>query len=274
MKLKIAWFGKYFGEEPPISGKRGTGAIFFSGCNLHCVFCQNWQISQNWLGKYYSIEELAKIFLNLEKEGAETIDLVSPTIWWRQIKGAILIAKKEGLKMPIVWNTNATESMEILKELEGLIDVYLPDYKYSDEKLAIKYSKAFNYPKIAKKSILEMQRQVGDLEIDDRGVAKKGLIVRHLILPSNLGNTFGCLDFIRSISENIHLSLMTQYFPLYRAKDFPEINRTLSENEFEKVMEYVERLNFRNGWVQDFLRSPNYLVPDFTKENPFECQTK
>ena len=271
MKLKIAWFGKHFGEEPPITGKRGTGAVFFSGCNLHCVFCQNWQISQEGLGKFYSVEDLAKIFLNLEKEGAETIDLVSPTIWWKQIKQAILIAKREGLKIPFVWNSNGTESLEILKELERLIEIYLPDFKYSDEKLAEKYSKAKNYPEIAKKSILEMYRQVGDLEIDERGVAKKGLIVRHLVLPSNLKNTFGCLDFIRSISENIHLSLMTQYYPLYKAKDFPEINRTLSQNEFEKVMEYVEKLNFRNGWVQDFQKSPNFLIPDFKKANPFKC---
>ena len=270
MKVKIAWFGKHFGEEPPISGKSGTGAIFFSGCNLHCAFCQNWQISQNWLGKWCSEKDLAKIFLDLEKEGAENIDLVTPTIWWKQIKEAILFAKKEGLKIPFVWNSNGTESLEILTELNGLIEIYLPDYKYSNEELAMKYSKAKNYPEIAKKAISEMYRQVGDLKVDDRGVAKKGLIVRHLVLPSDFENTFECLRFIRSISDNIHLSLMTQYYPLYKAKDFPEINRTLSEEEFEKIMEYLEKLNFKKGWVQDFLKSPKFLIPDFKKENPFK----
>jgi len=269
MKVKIAWFGKHFGEEPPITGKRGTGAIFFSGCNLHCAFCQNWQISQNWLGRFYSESNLAKIILDLEQKGVETIDLVSPIVWWKQIKEAIFIAKKKDLKIPIIWNTNGTESIEILRELDGLVDIYLPDYKYSDEKLAQKYSKAIDYPKTAKKAILEMYRQTGDLEIDDGGVAKKGLIIRHLVLPSNLENTFGCLDFIRSISDEIHLSLMTQFFPLYKTKDFPEINRTITGKEFQKVMEYMERLNFKNGWVQDSLKSPNFLIPDFTKKNPF-----
>lgn len=273
MKVKIAWVGKHFGEEPPITGEGGAGGIFFSGCNLHCQYCQNWQISQNWLGKFYSVEELTGIILKLEKEGSETIDLVTPTIWWKPIKEAILTAKKRGLKIPIVWNTNGTESTEILKELDGLVDVYLPDYKYSDEKLAIKYSKAQNYPEIARKAILGMQRQVGDLKIEN-GIAKRGLIVRHLILPSNLENTYKCLDFIRSISDNIHLSLMSQYNPLYKAKEFPEINRVLNQDEFHKVLDYVEKLNFKKGWIQGLSESPDYLVPDFKKGNPFECKTQ
>ena len=213
--VKISWFGKHFGEEPPLvypernrrgnerslprarreigvypEPRRGAGTIFFTGCNLRCVYCQNYQISQGNIGKNYTIAELVKIMLDLQTQGALNIDLVTPTIWFRQLKQTITEAKKQGLKIPIVWNTNAYDGAKIIKEMEGLVDIYLPDFKYGDDDLAFKYSGVKNYVKVAKESIKEMFRQVGNLELSEDGVAKKGVIVRHLVLPDNLENSF------------------------------------------------------------------------------------
>ncbi|PIV00358.1 radical SAM protein [Candidatus Shapirobacteria bacterium CG03_land_8_20_14_0_80_40_19] len=258
--MRISWYGKYFGEEPPISGQGGSGTIFFCGCNLKCVFCQNWQISQgNTSCETVSEAELLKIIFNLHNQGAGNINLVSPTIWAKQLIEVLKKAKQNGLKIPVVWNSNGYEKTEILKKLEGLIDIYLPDCKYSDEKLAIKYSSAPEYPKIAQKAILEMFRQVG----------VKGLIVRHLILPRQIKNSIECLKFIRSISPKIYLSLMTQYNPTYKAKYFPEINRKLNRQEYNKVLRAVKELRFENGWIQKFGESADLLMPDFSKKNPF-----
>lgn len=268
-RIKIAWYGKHFGEEPPISGTNGSGAVFFSHCNLRCCYCQNFQISRNGFGKEYGIDDFVRIMLNLEKQGAHNINLVTPSIWARQIKEAIIKARGKGLKIPIVYNTNGYEKIETLKELEGLIEIYLPDYKYADDKLAVKYSSAPNYSTIAKKAILEMQKQVGDLRVDDKGVAERGLIIRHLILPSQMQNTFKCLEFIRSVSENVYISLLTQYAPVYDSRLFPEINRFLSQEEFESAMIEVNELNFNNGWVQEFGPSCRCFLPDFTKTAPF-----
>ena len=176
---------------------------------------------------------------------------------------------RSGLKIPIVWNTNGYEKTETLKEFEGLVDIYLPDYKYDNEKLAIKYSSAPGYPEVARKAILEMQRQVGDLQIDQKGKAIRGLIVRHLILPGQIENTKNCLRFIKTISDRVHLSLMTQYNPLYRAREFAEINRPISKQEFEAANKLVEGLGIKYGWVQEFGGAVKCLSPDFEKENPF-----
>ncbi len=225
--VKIGWWGKHFGEEPPLVGKKnqGAGGIFFTGCNLHCVFCQNYQISQQGFFKEKcSAKKLAEIMLNLQKQGAINIDLVTPTIWFAQIKKAIILAKKKGLKIPIVWNSNACEAAALLRQMEGLVDIYLPDFKYGDEEAAIKYSQASNYPEIAEKAIKEMLRQVGYLKEED-GIAKKGLIVRHLVLSNNLENSFAVLRILAGIDKKIHLSLLNQYYPAYKAEDFPEINR-------------------------------------------------
>lgn len=273
--MRISWYGKHFGEEPPISGKNGSGTIFFCGCNLKCVFCQNWQISQPSFVlppaglrkgkenkrryKEYSTDELIGIMLQLQKLGCHNVNLVSPTIWSGQLIEVLKRAKQKGLKIPVVWNSNGYEKTEILKELEGLIDIYLPDYKYSDEKLAIKYSSAPNYPRVAQKAILEMFRQVGI----------KGLIIRHLILPGQIKNAIECLKFIRSISSKIQLSLMTQYNPSFKAKDFPEINRTLTKEEYAEVLAAVNELGFENGWIQEFGESVKCFTPNFNKKNPF-----
>jgi len=268
--VKISWFGKHFGEEPPLVKDKGAGTIFFTGCNLRCAYCQNYQISQeNINGKKYSVTELIKIMLNLQKEGALNIDLVTPTIWFKQIKEAVIEAKKQGLKIPIVWNSNAYDGKKILKEVEGLVDIYLPDFKYGDDNLAFRYSGVKKYVQIAKESIKEMLKQVGNLTISQDGVAKRGVIVRHLILPNNLENSFKVLEYIKKINKDIYINLMSQYEPVYKTTDFPEINRNITKKEFEKVFNYLVKLGFENGWVQE-LESHSYLLPDFKKDNPFD----
>lgn len=271
--VKMAWFGKHFGEEPPLVSDKGAGTIFFTGCNLACVFCQNWQISQKNVGKEYSVKELTEIMLKLQKDGALNIDLVSPTIWVKQIKEAIVGAKNRGLTIPIVWNSNGYEKVETLKEMEGLVDIYLPDFKYGYDDLAFKYSGVKNYVETTKKAICEMLRQVGNLKTNSNGIAEKGIIVRHMILPNNIDNSLKVLKYISEIdpngaSKNIFIHLMSQYEPVYKANEFPEVNRNITQKELEKVFDCLTQLGFENGWVQD-LESHAVFLPDFTKENPF-----
>lgn len=269
MKAKIAYFGKHFGEEPPISGTNGSGTIFFSGCNLHCQFCQNYQISQEWTGRQYSEMELAEIMIGLQNENAHNINLVTPSLWINQIKNAIIIAKTNGLKIPIVYNTNAYERPGDLLKLKGLIDIFLPDFKYSINALAEKYSKVKNYKEIANKNILEMIAYQPE-NIFDQGIMKKGVIVRHLILPNNVKNTLNALKIIRSFSDNIIISLMTQYEPLYKANNFPEINQNVCQEEYDIIFKKLENLNFENGWIQPLETKANKnLIPDFNKDEPF-----
>lgn len=268
-KIKIAWYGKHFGEEPPLTGsaqqgagpsaKLGAGGIFFSGCNLRCAFCQNWQISQAGMGKEYSVQELADIMLELEKQNVMNIDLVTPTNWWPQIIEAVKLAKSRGLKLPIVWNSNAYERAEIIKKLDGLIDIYLPDFKYGDDEIAKKYSKAVNYSVLAEAAIREMREQVG----------VQNVIVRHLILPNNLENSFKALKIISQIDKNLPVSLMRQYYPTHLAEKFPEINRQVTDEEFEKVFARMIELGLENGWTQE-KNCEKIMLPDFSKEKPFK----
>ena len=271
--VKIAWFGKHFGEEPPLTGVKGAGTIFFSDCNLRCVFCQNWQISHEAVGQEYTIEQLAEMMLKLQVDGAANIDLVTPTPCRRQIKEAIKIAKAKGLSIPIAWNSNAYESVSAIKEMEGLVDIYLPDFKYGDDEVAAKYSRAPKYSEVADKAIREMYRQVGLLEVDENGLAKKGLIIRHMVLPGNLNNTFKALEKIAAIDKNIHLSLMSQYYPLYGAKDFSEINRQVSSEEMKAAEDKKWELDLENGWSQE-PDSSEFFLPDFNSKNPFEKNEK
>jgi putative pyruvate formate lyase activating enzyme len=280
-KVKIAWFGLHLGEEPPLvvggsnltpalslARRGGAGTIFFSGCNLHCVFCQNWQISQNNLGKEYSVDELAQMMLDLQKQGAANIDLVTPTPWRREIKAAIILARAKGLKLPIAWNSNGYESVAAIKDLEGIVDIYLPDFKYGDDEAAEKYSQAPGYSLVAEKAIREMYRQVGLLQIDENGLAKKGLIIRHMILPNNFFNTLAALEKISAIDNNIHLSLMSQYYPVYRAAEFPELNRQVNAEEIEAVEKKKFELGLENGWTQE-PEAGKIFLPDFNQPNPF-----
>ncbi len=269
MKTKISYFGKHFGEEPAITGEKGSGTIFFSGCNLHCQFCQNYQISQEWLGKDYSAEELADIMLDLELEVGENLYFVSPAIWIDIIKEAIILARQKGLSLPIVYNTNAYERKGDLEKLRGLIDIYLPDFKYSDNLLAEKYSKVKYYQEVAKENILEMLSQQPE-NIFEGDLLKKGVVIRHLILPNNIKNTLEALKIIRGFGDKVILSLMTQYEPLYKAKNFPEINRNINQEEYQEVFEAMLSLGFEEGWVQPIeLNASKELIPDFNLDQPF-----
>ena len=239
-------------------GDKGAGTIFFSGCNLRCVFCQNWQISQKNLGKDYSPQEFKKIMMDLQERGASNIDLVSPTIWAERIRQSISEARKEGLTIPVVWNSNAYESKDMLKKFEGLVDIYLPDFKYGDNDAAFKYSGVKNYAEKARESIEEMLRQVGSQKV----------IVRHLILPNNIENSKKALKFIKELGPEIRVSLISQYEPTYKAKNFPEINRNINKEESEEVFNCLTELGLEHGWVQE-MGSHNKFLPDFTRENPF-----
>lgn len=268
--MKIAWIGKHFGEEPPLNGRenQGAGGVFFSGCNLRCAFCQNSQISQEGLGRECTVNELANKMLELQSAGAVNIDLVTPTIWWKEIKEAILLAKSQTLTIPIVWNSNAYESERILRPMEGLVDIYLPDFKYGDDRIAALYSRAVNYSTTAESAIREMLRQTGHLQMNEQGVAVRGVIVRHLILPNHEENSMRALEILRGIDPRLHISLMRQYSPLYRADGYPEINRLVDPREFERIFDRLCQLNLTNGWVQEE-ESHEIFIPDFTQEKPF-----
>lgn len=267
----IAWFGKHFGEEPPISGTYGSGTIFFSGCNLHCLFCQNYQISQLGIGKNaYTPEQLAELMLELQKEKVHNINLVSPTIWSKEIIKGLKIAKDKGLIIPVVYNTNAYDNVEILKQFKGLIDIYLPDFKYADDQLGLKLSGISNYSQKAILAIHEMLDQVGDLVLDSKSIATKGVLVRHLILPGYIENSLQALKTIHSFSPNIYLSLMTQYNPAYLAINDDKLCKVLLPKEAEVVIKEMNNLKFSNGWYQPVEEKASIcLNPDFTKENPF-----
>lgn len=269
-RVKIAYIGKHFGEEPPLTGSAdgGAGGIFFSGCNLKCVFCQNHQISQGGMGEDYSVEEFARAMLDLQNQGAVNIDLVTPTIWHKQIKSAVLMAREQGLKIPILWNSNCYEKVSLLKEMRGIVDIYLPDFKYGDAAVGLKYSGIPGYPEIAKPALEEMLSQVGNLQIGENGIATRGVLVRHLVLPGQIENSKKVLQILHEIEPNLYVSLMNQYFPMHNAEKFPEINRVVTTEEFENVFAELVRLGFENGWVQDE-DSREVFIPDFRKKEPF-----
>lgn len=234
-------------EEPCISGKNGSGTIFFTHCNLHCKFCQNYEISQLGKGRVISIEELAKIMISQQEKGAENINLVTPTMYAYHIIEAIKIARKQGLSVPIIYNSNGYESIETLKALEGYIDVYLPDLKYYSDEIAIKYSKAPHYFETATKAIKEMIRQVGSPKFDENGMIRSGVMIRHLVLPNHIQNTKNILKWIKeNIPKDIYINVMAQYFPTYKAKEDELLNRKLTKREYKQVEEYLYSLDFEN----------------------------
>lgn len=260
--VKIALYSVHFFEEPCISGEKGSGTIFFSHCNLNCLYCQNYEISQLGKGKEYTIEQLAEIMLKQQNLGVANINLVTPTSYVAQIIEAIKIAKKNGLNIPIVYNTNSYEKIETLKMLEGYIDVYLPDLKYADDKLGKKYSNINHYFEIATKAIQEMRRQVGPAIFDSNGMMKRGVIIRHLVLPNYIENSKKVLKWLK---ENIHpedyISVMAQYFPTYLAKQDKFMNRKLTTEEWEEIENYIEELDFKNGFVQELGEHEEEYVP-------------
>ncbi len=260
VKVAIASIHKY--EEPCISGKNGSGTVFFSNCNLSCEFCQNYEISQEGLGKEISIERLAQIFLMQQSKGVHNINLVSPTSYAIQIIEAIKIAKKSGLKIPIIYNTNGYENIETIKLLKGYIDVYLPDLKYAQNDLAKKYSKIDNYFEIATSAIKEMRLQVGKNEYDENGMIQKGIIIRHLILPNHTENTKQVLKWVKeNMPKDITVSVMAQYFPTYKAKNIKDLNRGITKNEYKKIENFLYNLDIENGYIQERGNQEEIYVP-------------
>ena len=262
--IKLAMASIHNFEEPCISGENGSGTVFFSNCNMNCVFCQNYKISQQGLGREISIKELAEIFIDEQNKNAENINLVTPTMYVYHIIEAIKIAKNKGLKIPIVYNSNGYENVETIKKLKGYIDIYLPDVKYYDDDLAFKYSGVKNYFENATSAIKEMYNQVGSPVLDENGMMKKGLIIRHLVLPNNLQNSKDVLKWINdNIDKKVFVSVMAQYFPTNKAKDFPEINRKLTKEEYEEIENYLYSLDLDNGYIQELGEHEEEYVPDF-----------
>lgn len=262
--VKIALASLHYYEEPCISGAKGSGAVFFSNCNMNCKFCQNYEISAEGKGKEITIEELADTFLDLQQKEANNINLVTPTIYAYQIIEAIKIAKNKGLKIPIIYNSNGYESIDTLKKLEGYIDVYLPDFKYYYDDIAIKYSGVKDYFTVATEAVKEMYRQVGAPKLNENGIIQKGLIIRHLVLPNNIENSKKVLSWIKNnIDENVYVSIMAQYFPCYKAKNINELNRKLTVEEYEEIENFVYELDISNGYMQDLGEHEEEYVPNF-----------
>lgn len=263
-KIKIALYSLHYYEEPCISGTEGSGTVFFSNCNLNCIYCQNYKISQEGKGKEISIEDLANIFLKQQEAGANNINLVTPTSYVFHIIEAIKIAREKGLKLPIVYNSNGYENIETIQALNGYVDIYLPDLKYYSDELSIKYSGAKNYFNIATKAILEMIKQVGSPEYDERGIMKKGVIVRHLVLPNHIQNSKHILKWLKeNVYEKATLSIMAQYFPTYKAKEDKYLNRKLTKKEFKEIEDYLITLGIEEGYIQELGEHEEEYVPNF-----------
>ncbi|MBN2544115.1 radical SAM protein [bacterium] len=248
----VSSYNLHFGEEPPISGYKGSGTIFLTNCNMKCIYCQNYPISQYGNGEEVSLHRLAEMMLMLQSRGAHNINFVTPTHQVVQIKRAILCARDMGLEIPIVYNSSGYDSVRQLESLKGLIDIYLVDMRYGDNKIAKKYSGIDNYVEVNQDALLEMHRQVGDLMLDDHGIAKKGIIIRHLVLPNGLSGSKEILEFIRyKLSKDTYISMMSQYFPAYQAPDNPNLNRRIKKKEYDSVLRIMESLGLERGWVQD-----------------------
>ena len=270
--IQISHAGLHFGEEPPISGTKGSGTIFFSGCNLRCVFCQNYQISQEFQQgrtRTLTTEGLADEMLRLQDSGAHNINFVSPSHMIFQMAEAIESAKVKGLKVPVVYNSNGYDSVDALRQIRGLVDIYLPDIKYLDNELGKKFSDVEDYADIIHGVLLEMLDQTGDLQINNDDIAVSGLLVRHLVLPGQLENSRRCLAFLAGLTPDIHVSIMSQYSPQYKASACPEINRTLTDDEYDEIISYALELGLENAFIQKFESQSHYL-PDFDQKRPFK----
>jgi len=250
MQPKVSSFFPHFGEEPPLRGTHGSGTIFLSHCNLRCVYCQNWEISHLEEGDLLTEEELAQAMLHLQRLGCHNINFVTPTHFAPQLIKAVKLAAERGLEIPIVWNCGGYESVEVIRLLEGIVDIYMPDIKYGDEASARKYSAAPDYFEVAKEVLREMHRQVGDLELDERGLAVRGLLIRHLVLPNGLAGSEQVLKFIAELSPNSYVNIMDQYRPCYRAVDYPELARPITQEEYDEVIELALRLGLHRGFAR------------------------
>ncbi|GAA0121063.1 MULTISPECIES: radical SAM protein [Clostridium] len=265
--IKVSKVSKHYWEEPCISGSNGSGTVFFSNCNLKCVFCQNHQISHDGVGKEISIKRLSDIFLEQQERGVHNINLVTPTHYIPQIIEAVKLAKDAGLKLPIVYNSNGYENIEAIKKLKGYIDIYLPDLKYFDDKYAIKYSNAKNYFNTASSVIEEMFNQVGEPIFDDEGMMKSGVIIRHLMLPGLLFDSKKIVDYIfKTYNHKVYLSLMNQYTPVYNCNKFIELTKPLNPKHYEALIDYCLELGYKNAFIQEDGTAKESFIPDFNLE--------
>ncbi len=245
-EVMISSYGPHYGEEPPLTGTLGSGTIFFTNCNLACQFCQNYDISQLGRGTSVSIDELARIMIGLQNSGCHNINFVTPTHFTPQIVDALIVAINKGLQLPLVYNCGGYESVETLKLLEGIFDIYMPDIKYSKNETAVKYSHIKNYWDVVRFAVKEMHRQVGNLKINKRGIAQRGLLIRHLILPNNIAGSKEVIDFIAGeISYDTYLNLMDQYYPSYKAGNYKELNRRISKEEYYEIIDYAKKYELR-----------------------------
>lgn len=266
-EIKVARAALHYWEEPCISGKRGSGAVFFSGCSLHCVFCQNREISDGKAGKVISKERLSDIFMELADKGANNINLVTPGQYIPDIVWAVNDAKSRGMKLPIIYNTSGYENVTELKLLEGIVDVYLPDFKYMDSTLSARYSRAKDYPSIAKQALSEMVRQQPDVVIDNAtGLIQKGVIVRQLLLPGHVNDAKAVLKYLYdTYHDHVYISMMSQFTPI-ALKDYPEINRTVTRREYERLVDYALEIGITNAFIQEGDVAKDSFIPAFDCE--------
>ena len=266
-EIKVARAALHYWEEPCISGKKGSGAVFFSGCSLHCVFCQNREISDGKAGKVISKERLSDIFIELVDKGANNINLVTPGQYIPDIVWAVNDAKSRGMKLPIIYNTSGYENVTELKLLEGIVDVYLPDFKYMDSTLSARYSRAKDYPSVAKQALSEMVRQQPDVVIDDAtGLIQKGVIVRQLLLPGHVNDAKAVLKYLYdTYHDHVYISMMSQFTPI-ALKDYPEINRTVTRREYERLVDYALKIGITNAFIQEGDVAKDSFIPAFDCE--------
>lgn len=266
-EIRVARAALHYWEEPCISGEKGSGAVFFSGCSLHCVFCQNREISDGKAGKIISKERLRDIFLELKAKGANNINLVTPGQYIPDIVWAVRDARRYGMELPIVYNTSGYENADELKQLEGIVDVYLPDFKYMDSALSAKYSRARDYPSVAKQAISEMVRQQPGVVIDDAtGLIQKGVIVRQLLLPGHVNDAKVILKYLHdTYQDSIYISMMSQFTPI-ALKDYPEINRTVTRREYERLIDYAIKIGITNAFIQEGNVAKDSFIPAFDCE--------
>lgn len=266
-EIRVARAALHYWEEPCISGEKGSGAVFFSGCSLHCVFCQNREISDGKAGKVISKERLSDIFLELKAKGANNINLVTPGQYIPDIVWAVSDARRRGMELPIVYNTSGYENETELKLLEGIVDVYLPDFKYMDSALSAKYSRAKDYPSVAKQALSEMVRQQPKVVIDDAtGLIQKGVIVRQLLLPGHVNDAKAILKYLHDTYQNsIYISMMSQFTPI-ALKDYPEINRTVTGREYERLIDYAIKIGITNAFIQEGDVAKDSFIPAFDCE--------
>ena len=265
--IMVARAALHMWEEPCISGKEGSGAVFFSGCSLGCAFCQNRTISKGQSGKVITVERLAELFLDLQGQKANNINLVTAGHFLPQVREALILAKEQGLTIPVVYNSSGYEKAEMLRYLDGLVDIYLPDLKYLEADLAGKYSHAKDYPEVAMKALEEMVRQVGMPEFDERGMMKKGVIVRHLLLPGHVRNSKKVLEYLYgTYGDQIYISLMSQYTPMPAMKDDPQLSRKVTDREYDRLLDYAISLGVTNCFIQEGETAKESFIPEFNGE--------